>query len=81
MPQVQTPTGGRPPETLNAGEVDAFLAYLFSDLSKRPEQLLLRKSAAVARYLQRLGRHGIPSAVLKRGTKAIQEYLNRVMKK
>jgi hypothetical protein len=74
MPQVRSPIDKRQPETLNAGDVDGFLAYLFSDLGGRPEKLLLRESAAVAKYLQRLGRDGIPLAVLKRGATAIEEY-------
>jgi len=63
-----------PPQTLDQGEVDAFLRFLFSDLAKRPRPLFLRESAAVTRYLRWLAQDGIPSNVLKGGKKAIDAW-------
>jgi hypothetical protein len=64
-----------PPQTLERSEVDAFLQWLFACIAKRPESLLLKECAAVARYLQWLLSDGVPLTVLKRGKDAVKDYL------
>jgi hypothetical protein len=83
MPQVPKPSDGwidarmlaLPPQTLERSEVDAFLQWLFACIAKRPEPLLLRECAAVARYLRWLSWNGVPLTVLKRGKDAVNDYL------
>jgi hypothetical protein len=82
MPQVPKPPAGstsarqptRSPQTLDVSEVDAFLAFLFSNIATRPANLPLQEAAAAARYLAWLSIAGVPLAVLNRGQKAIDEY-------
>src|SRR5216684_8602688 len=83
MPQVPKPRDGwidarmlaLPPQTLERSEVDAFLQWLFACIAKRPEPLLLRECAAVARYLRWLSWNGVPLTVLKRGKDPLKDYL------
>ena len=41
-----------PGQTLQTKDVDAFLAYVFRDISRRPKRLKLKKTAAVVRYMK-----------------------------
>jgi hypothetical protein len=83
MPQVPKASDGwihssqlaLPPQALDQSEVDAFLEWLFSCIAKRPERLLLKECAAVARYLRWLSWSGVPSSVLRRGKEVVNDYL------
>ena len=45
-----------PRQTLAVNEADAFLEFMFSDIARKPEPLLLQEGAAVAHYLLALSR-------------------------
>jgi hypothetical protein len=44
--------GLQAPQILRPDEIEAFLNYIFSDISRRPKRLKLKETAAVARYLK-----------------------------
>jgi hypothetical protein len=52
-----------------------FPAMAFCVHAKRPEPLLLRVCATVARYLRWLSLNGVPLTVLKRGKDSLKDYL------
>jgi hypothetical protein len=81
MPHNATPKdgwnvvkGGIPGQTLGPSEVEPFLNWLFSDLSRKPQEMRLKETAAAVRYLSWLGLHGIPKEIIRQGPDAIQEY-------
>jgi hypothetical protein len=53
------------PIALELDEVDAFLAFVFSDVSKRPGSIELKEGAAVARHVQWLGLAGRPAGMVE----------------
>jgi hypothetical protein len=59
-----------PHQILDASEVESFLEYLFREVARREQPVLLRQCAEVARYMESLAVTGLPLAVLKRGPKA-----------
>src|ERR1700675_4646507 len=65
---------GIPEQTLAPSEAESFLNWLFSDLSRKPQEMTLRETASVARYLIWLSSHGVPKAVAKGGPTAIRGY-------
>jgi hypothetical protein len=81
MPHNATPKdgwtvvkGGIPEQTLGPSEVEPFLKWLFSDLSRKPQEMRLKETAAAVRYLSWLGLHGIPKEIIRQGSDAIKEY-------
>ncbi len=63
-----------PAQRLDTSEVQPFLNWIFGDLAVKRKRFKLRETAAVARYLAELATHGVPTKIVKRGRKAIQEY-------
>jgi hypothetical protein len=63
-----------PCQSLEASEVDAFLASLFQDVAQRPEPLALREAASVVRYLRLLAWKGVPRNVASQGSEALKKY-------
>jgi len=81
MPHNATPKdgwtlvkGGTPEQTLGPSEAEPFLNWLFSDLSRKPQEMTLRETASVVRYLRWLGLHGIPKETIQQGPDAIKKY-------
>jgi hypothetical protein len=61
-------------QTLAPSEVEPFLNWLFSDLSRKPQEMTLKETASVVRYLRWLGLHGIPKEIIQQGPDAIKDY-------
>ncbi len=67
-------TGGIPEQTLAPSEVNSFVKWLFSDLSRKQEEMKLRETASAVRYLSWLGIHGIPKKIIQQGPEATTKY-------
>jgi hypothetical protein len=63
-----------PPPTLERGDVNSFLEFLFADICRRPVGFTLRETAGVVQYLRLLAAQGVPAAVLKGGTEALRHF-------
>jgi hypothetical protein len=77
MPQDAKPKDGWTVERgqeLAPSEVEPFLSWLFSDLAQKPQEMTLRETASVVRYLISLSLHGVPKEVLQQGPEAINKY-------
>jgi len=81
MPQDERPKDGwtvvkrgLSRQELAPSEVEPFLDWLFSDLAQKPQEMTLRETASVVRYLISLSLHGVPKDVVQQGPEAIKKY-------
>ena len=66
-----------PEDRLEPTEVDGFLEFIFSEVARKPKELVLKEVSAVVRYLRRLVVQGLPKSVLAGGQEAIRKYASR----
>lgn len=66
--------GGHSPQPLKPQEIPIFLAWLFSDLAKKPPVMRLKEVAAVARTLLWMSISGVPLDVASGSAKKVERY-------
>jgi hypothetical protein len=63
-----------PPPTLERGDVNSFLEFLFADICRRPVGFTLRETAGVVQYLRLLAAQGVPVAALTGDSEALKDF-------